>query len=300
MTSAAEADLPFLVHRHPTPAAIALLGLLAAVACGPEPTTVDTDVVAGPIAPISLPAVPVWPTHGAQLDPQPIVHRAALQGVVVAIDAGHGTGRNFGANSCRCIDEQDVVLPIAEAAAEALEQAGLEVIRLRRPGRWPSYGRRLQQLEQSGAVAMISVHADARLPAEPWMPNLDCEALISEDQPGFSVLWSDEHPDRIEARHGLARAVAARLQGAGLPPYDGRDYVGAYEQTEVGVFVDRHAPRQRIRFLRAPAVPSVIAEVGHLLDPDESERLLEPKTIQSLGHALAGGMIDFLAEEQSP
>lgn len=245
------------------------------------------------------PPIP-WPRPGAPLDPLPLVVPERLVGTTVAVDAGHGSGKNHGANSCFCIDEQDVVLPIAEATADTLERAGLTVVRLRPPGTRPSYSERLATLARSEAVAMISVHADVRLPAEPWMPNLDCEALISEGQTGFTVLWSDEQPELAPERRHLATTLATHLSAAGLPAYDGRDYVGKYEGTDPGVFVDRHAPRQRVRFLRAPAVPSVIVEVGHLLDIQEHERLLEPHVIHTLGHVLAAGVIESLSKEPPP
>lgn len=275
-----------------------LLALWAAAGCSAavEPVVDDSVILGGP-APMILPQVPVWPRPGARLHPPPLVIRPELQGTWVAVDAGHGAPRNFGANSCRCIDEQDVVLPIAEAVGDALEAAGLRVLRLRRLGEWPTYTTRLRRLAASQSVLMISIHGDARMPADPWMPNLDCEALISTDQPGFSVLWSDEHDDRTEGRRELAHALADSLRQTGLPPYDGRDYGTVYEQTEVGAFVDRHTPRKRIRFLRAPTVPSAIVEVGHLLDPDESERLLEPEVHEILGHAITVGVVEYLSEQ---
>jgi len=273
-----------------------VLGLLAACA-GPVR---DTDVHRTGPAPLTLDDPVPWPEPGASLAPPPIVVPQALRGAVVAIDAGHGAPGNTGARSCFCRDEQDVVLPIAEQVARVLERGGLRVVRLRPPDTAPTYSQRLATLADSGAALMVSVHADVRLPAQPWQPTPDCQALVGRGQLGFSVLWSDEQAALTPSRRTLAHDLAARLRATGLPAYDGQDYVGKYERSAPGAFVDRHPPRRRVRFLRRPRVPSAIVEVGHLLDPRAARRLEEPAVQVALAHAIAGGVIDALTEGSRP
>ena len=272
------------------------LALLALVGCGP---VLDEGVERGGPAPLVVDAPIAWPAEGARLTPPPVVVPEVLRGVVVAVDAGHGAPGNTGARSARCEDEQDLVLPIAEQVADVLDAGGLTVLRLRPPGERPTYDARLRALADSAAVLMVSVHADVRLPASAWSPTPGCEALVSHGQPGFSTLWSDEDPTLAPGRRALADALAARLRQTGLPAYDGQDYTGIYEQTGPGVFVDRHRPARRVRFLRRPAVPSAIVEVAHLLDPDASLRIREPAVKAALAHAIAGGIVDALMEDRA-
>lgn len=269
--------------------------LLLMVACGPAST-----VVRVPASPARLPVHerPAWPAEAALLHPQSVVVPARLAGRIVAIDAGHGAPGNTGARSARCRAEADVVEPVARMVAETLRQAGLEVVELRPPGERPTYTERLRRLQASGAELMISIHGDIRGEGRPWSPSEGCAGLRLDGERGFSVLWSDEDPARTPARERLARALGARLSAVGLPAYAGGDYVGLYDPTRgaPGVFVDRHLPRQRIRFLRRPTVPSVIVETHHLLDPDEEARWREPAVHRAFAQALLAGVVDVLAD----
>lgn len=272
------------------------MGLL--VGCGS--VSEARSVRLGGAAPLTRQTWSAWPAADVALAPTPVVVPAALHGRIVAIDAGHGAPGNRGARSARCVDEEAWTLPLAERISAQLEAAGLRVVRLRSPGERPSYGQRLRRLADGGAELMVSVHGDIRGRGRPWRTAEGCDSQILRGGWGTSVLWSDEHPARTAQRRRLAHHLAHRLDAAGFTSYDGADYVGLYAQTAPGAFVDRHAPRQRIAFLRRPAVPSVIVEVGHLLDPDVEDRLGAPRVQAALAQAVLGGVVDTLQGLPAP
>ncbi|MFK7930734.1 MAG: N-acetylmuramoyl-L-alanine amidase [Myxococcota bacterium] len=272
---------------------VAWLGFLAVTSCGTSTLSVVAEP-GGAALPVVSPS-PDWPRSGVRLSPPPVVVPASLQGRVIAIDAGHGAPGNTGAQSATCRAEADVVLPIAEAVAEYLENAGLSVVRLRPPGQSPSYSRRLARLSASEAELMISIHGDIRGQGVPWDAPDGCDGLWLAGQWGTAVLWTDEDPTRTEGRRRLAHALSQRLASTNFVPYDGENYESLYETSAPGAFISRHRPGSRIGFLRKPSVPSVIVEVGHLLDPSVEDRLGEPRVRAALAQAILGGVVDTLS-----
>jgi N-acetylmuramoyl-L-alanine amidase len=127
-------------------------------------------------------------------------------------------------------------------------------------------------------------------------PTLGCSG--NRGSHGFSVLYSDEGPAEVAAeRRLLAQALAARMVEAGFPAYVWNGYADLYDgdPTHPGVFVDRHVPKQRIKMLRAPHVPSVIIETHQALDAEEVLRWDEPRTHDVFAAAVRAALVDFSA-----
>jgi N-acetylmuramoyl-L-alanine amidase len=219
------------------------------------------------------------------------------------------------------VEEQRFTLDAARAVAERLEATGGFEARLSREGEdRVAYRDRVDDAERWGADVFVSLHSDVRGKSEPWepapadpgsrailpggapfSPGMSCPRSLAA--PGFSVLWSDEGEAELRDRRlGLARAVARRMGEAGLLPYGGAEYTGLYERdaAQPGVFVDRHAPDQRIYVLRRPSMPSILIETHHALDPREAERWTEPRTLDAFAAALAAALIDALADRVEP
>jgi N-acetylmuramoyl-L-alanine amidase len=83
---------------------------------------------------------------------------------------------------------------------------------------------------------------------------------------------------------------------AGFLAYGGGAYVGIYAADEQakGLFVDRHAPEQRIYVLRRAAMPSILVETHNALDPREAERWNDPETLDAFAAAGAAALGDAL------
>jgi N-acetylmuramoyl-L-alanine amidase len=220
----------------------------------------------------------------------------------VVLDPGHGAPANRGNRSSFCVDEQDAMLELAEALRERLEATGYLQVRLSRDaGALVDYDTRVAEAEAWGARAFVSLHSDIRGHAARWSPEPGRSCLMALDAPGFAVLYADEGPPAlVAARLALGRAAAARLIEAGFLPYGGAAYVGLYgADEEPGVFVDRHAPEQRIFVLRRTTMPAILVETHNALDPREAARWRTPETVDALGSAVAAALADALGGDEA-
>jgi N-acetylmuramoyl-L-alanine amidase len=268
-----------------------LLGSLALVGCVLGFLRKREEPV--PAAPPSE-EVTVWPSRAVALDaawpsfPDSFTRRR------IALDPGHGAPGNKGNTSCFCVDEEAFTLSTAERLCERLESTGHFEVRLTRDGdRRVPYPERVEDAADWGAEVFISLHSDVRdvvAPREEGCPT----SLVA---PGFSVLYADEgEPALVAARAELARALGHSLARANFLPYGGDAYLFDYESDDAtaGVFVDRHAPEQRIFVLHRPRIPSILVETHHALDPREAARWAEDETIDAFAAALAAALAHAL------
>ena len=209
---------------------------------------------------------PSWPNEGAQLAPPPVVFPADFGVKRVVVDAGHGAVENRGNTSCTCVAEQDFTLVVADRLASRLEATGHFEIRQTRLGdQRVAYPDRVDDAEAFAADAFVSIHSDVRGHALRWWPTSSESCPIASGGTGFAVLYADEGDGAlVTERLDLARALALRLTRTGFAAYaSGYDLYDA--DATSGVFVDRHAPAQRIFVLRRPSMPSVILETHNAL-----------------------------------
>ena len=182
-------------------------------------------------------------------------------------------------------------MALAEQVADHLGAAeGVEVKLSRADGEQESYRSRMKRAQLWGADVFVSLHSDARGAYAQTAEG----CRVNQDDPGFTVLYSDEGK-LADQRAQLAMAIGARLDEVGFLPNQGKNYVGLYEGQD-GVFVDRHEPRKRIMFLRRPAMPSVIVETHNALDPREAQRWREDAVVEVFSAALVAGLRDWRAE----
>lgn len=219
----------------------------------------------------------------------------------IYLDPGHGAPGNQGSLNVDCEAEQDFTLRVADHLATALRRTGQFEVRLARSGgAAPRYQARVREAESWRADALLSLHADVRGQAQPWAPRPGAACWRNDTQPGFAILWSDDAPaQRQAARRALARSVARWMGEAGFTAYDGADYPGLYDgDADPGVFVDRHAPGQRIFMLRRPRVPSVIIETHHAWHLEEVTRWNQAETLDAFSAAVAAALVDFLTARE--
>lgn len=227
-----------------------------------------------------------WPATAVRT-----LEKGATPAGVLLLDAGHGAPGNPGNTGWACESEGDVMRRLADGLAPLLRADGLAVTLTRPDATLVDYDRRMEMAK--AATWLVSLHSDSRAGDGPVLhPTTGC--VVATGAPGFAVLWSDEGDAGLAgARLALARAVARRMAEAGFGAYPGLDYGGLYEADEVpGVFVDRHDPRQRIRFLRRPKIPSVIVETHQAWDPIEAARWEEPATREAFARALTLALAD--------
>lgn len=264
------------------------LWLLVVLACAGTPP-IPPAAPETPAAP-AAPPDPAWPATGAPLRVLDVVPSAPVR---VLLDAGHGAPSNAGNTGVRCQHEQDVTKRIADGVLARWAAIPAITAEPTRPTDAPvPYDQRLARAN-AWADVMISIHTDAREGRESRVdPTTGCWS--TSGAAGFTVLWSDEGP-LAEARHAWAVAIAERLRQAGFPPYYG--YAGLYDldPEHPGVYVDRHAPGQRIMLLRRTTTPTVIVETHQASDPEEVARWDEDRTLDAFAAALAAAIADVSA-----
>lgn len=210
---------------------------------------------------------------------------ASAAKTTVAIDPGHGTRRNTGAQTVLCESEASVMLAISKRVANHLDrEKDIDVHLLRTSDEGPKYRTRIRRAAEADADVLLSFHGDYRGEPETWKPNKKqtCERHPAET--GFAVLYSDFGPkDAVRSRRRLARAIAREMRAAGFEAYSGADYGSQYEKDGArGVFKDRRG----LFMLRRPKMPSVIIETHHLLNLEEHRRWSDVKTQDEFASAL--------------
>ena len=239
-----------------------------------------------------------WPNRAAHLAAPSLVFPADFGVRRVYVDAGHGAPGNPGNTSCFCVAEEDFTLFAARELAERLEATGHFLARTSRDGAEPvEYRDRIDEAAQWGADAFVSLHSDVRSRADRWSPRPGASCPVSYAAPGFSVIYSDDgDASRVLARQRLARATARRLTATGLLPYGGAGYAPLYDAdaAEAGVFLDRHPSEQRIFVLYRPAMPAILIETHHALDPREAERWEEDETLDAFAAATGAALVEAL------
>jgi N-acetylmuramoyl-L-alanine amidase len=272
---------------------IAVLVTLAACQATDEAPAAVAPVVAEAPPPPEVPPPPRWPAADAPLG-APVAVFPADSHVAIYVDGGHGAPKNHGMQAVSCRDEEELTLGYADALVERLgRDPSLAVAESRRDGNI-AYDDRIRAAERMHADLMLSLHVDSRAGVvPPVLEENGCWSQAGEE--GFAVLWSDEGDAGLVAtRKRYAEAFAARLAEAGFTPYAGYAFTEVYaaDPEHPGVYLDRHADRQRIRVLRRPKVPSIIVETHHGRDLEEHARWDEPRTWDAFAAAIDAGLAD--------
>jgi len=244
------------------------------------------------LVPLAL-ASPTWPAADAVLDTTALAVPEDFGVRRVALDPGHGNTGNSGLESADCTKEEDFTRALGTHFRDALVATGhFEILDLRDADAGAEYRARIDAAATWGAEALVSLHADSRGTGSQTEVEGRGSCPQNAAEPGFSVLYSDEGTEGVVApRRALARAVAARMSGLGLPAYDGADYGNAYDaDASAGVFVDRRG----LFMLRRPTMPSVIFETHHAWHPEEWARWQEASTRDAAALALAQALVDVL------
>jgi N-acetylmuramoyl-L-alanine amidase len=242
-------------------------------------------------------ALTAWPADGTLAVRTELPLATSPHKLRVAIDAGHGAPNNHGNHGCYGQLEEDHTLAVAQHLAFVLLDLGrFEVTLLRKPGETPRYQDRIARAERWGAEVIVSLHSDERGELEAWSPaGPDAGARYrSTTAPGFSVLWSDRGERSVaRAKERLGRLVGASLRASGFVPYSGADYGELYRQdpVEPSGWIDVRPLGKDVYFLRASAIPTVIIETHHALDPAEVARWEELTTLDALALALAQALL---------
>lgn len=184
---------------------------------------------------------------------------APLEGTTILIDPGHGSSEDLGARGPTGYPEKDVVLLVSKLVRDELEALGASVIMVRE-GDDDLFPRdRVAVIDATEPTMALSLHYNA-------LPD-NGDALNTA---GIGAFWY--HPQA----HDLALFLHNYL-------------VESLDRPAYGVYWNNLA------LTRPSVTPSVLLELGFMINPYEFEWIVDPAAQQELAKALANGVAEWVA-----
>lgn len=191
--------------------------------------------------------------------PNPNWGGASLAGKTIVIDPGHG-GKDPGAIGPSGIREKDVVLPVAQNLYQRLVAAGANPILTRSTDEFIDLVPRADLANRNNADLFLSVHANSASAAA--AKGIEVYSYINATSPEGSK---------------LAKSVQKNLV----------KNLGSY---------DRGTHTANFSVLRNSKMPSALAELGFISNPQEEKLLNDPSFQQKAADALFQGILGYYQE----
>ncbi|MBD2132747.1 N-acetylmuramoyl-L-alanine amidase [Sphaerospermopsis sp. FACHB-1094] len=182
--------------------------------------------------------------------------RLPLSGIKILLDPGHG-GKESGAIGPTGYPEKDANLVISKLLRDELVKRGAKVVMTREDDRDVSLVERQQIIEKEEPAIALSIHYNA-------LPD-DGDA---EKTRGFGTFWY----------HPQAHSLAIFLQN---------HVVKTLKKPHYGVFWNNLA------LTRPAAAPSVLLELGFMINPQEFEEIVNPQEQRKMARTLADGVTEW-------
>lgn len=185
-----------------------------------------------------------------------------LSGIKILLDPGHGGPEDLGAVSPVGIREKTVALTVSKLVREELVNRGANVVMTRVEDVDLDLPPRVEMIQKEEPAIAISIHYNA-------LPD-NGDAINTK---GVGAFWF--HPQAHSLGMFLHNYLVAKLN---RPSY--------------GVFWNNLA-------MTRPAVaPSVLMELGFMINPDEFEWIVNPTEQKKLAEAIAQGITEWFASVQ--
>ncbi len=181
---------------------------------------------------------------------------APLQGIKILLDPGHG-GKELGARGPNGYPEKNVNLVISKLLQEELKQRGATVYMTRETDKDVSLGKRVEMIDQVKPAIALSIHYNA-LP----------DSGDAINTAGISAFWY--HPQAHDVSVFLHNYLVEKLN---RPSY--------------GIFWNNLA------LTRPHTAPSILLELGFMINPEEFEWIVNRQEQQRLAKAIADGVSEW-------
>lgn len=187
--------------------------------------------------------------------------RLPLQGTTILLDAGHGGPEDSGSVGPTGYPEKDVALTVSELLRDNLRARGAQVIMTREGDVDIGPNERAAQINRDEPTLALSVHYNA-------LPD-NGDALNTA---GVGTFWYNAQS------HDLAVFL--------------HDYlVNTLDRPSYGVFWNNLA------LTRPHVAPSVLLELGFMINPNEFEWIADPQAQQQLADTLADGIQQWINQK---
>ena len=240
---------------------------------------------------------------------KPVLRLEDVRGrdIVIAIDAGHG-GEDSGAVGYRGTYEKKVVLEIAKKLKALVDaEPGMKGVLVRTGDYYIPLRKRMQIARKHRADFFVSIHADAfhdkrahgssvfvlsnkgaSSEAARWLANSENQAdlvggvsLDDKDNVLASVLLDLSQAATMQVSHEVAQQTASNL---------GR----------IGKMHSRNVQKARFMVLKSPDIPSMLVETAFISNPEEEQKLRDPKHQQRIAKAVLTGIRTYFHNSPPP
>jgi N-acetylmuramoyl-L-alanine amidase len=186
-----------------------------------------------------------------------------LQGISILLDPGHGSDNDLGARGPTGYPEKDVTLLVSRLLRDQLVQRGATVVMTREGDEDLYPGDRVEIINQLEPTLALSIHYNA-------LPD-NGDAINTA---GIGTFWY----------HTQAHDLAVFLHNYLAETLDRPSY---------GVFWNNLA------LTRPSVAPSVLLELGFMINPNEFEWIVDPAAQQQLAETLADGIVAWVRSQAS-
>ena len=186
----------------------------------------------------------------------------SLRGATILLDPGHGSNEDLGARGPNGYPEKDVVLIISKLVRDELEARGATVVMTREGDDDLFPADRVEVIEATEPTMALSLHYNA-LP----------DAGNAFDTAGIGAFWY--YPQAHDLSSFLHDYLVDNLN---------RDAYGVYWNN--------------LALARPSVAPSVLLELGFMINPEEFEWITDEEAQQALAETLAEGVEAWMAQQE--
>jgi N-acetylmuramoyl-L-alanine amidase len=234
--------------------------------------------------------------------PKAATRRDAARRVVVAIDAGHG-GEDPGAIGPKGTYEKHVTLAISRKLRAAIDATpNLRAVLTRDDDYFVPLATRVQKARRAQADLFVSIHADAF--REPRARGSSVFALSERGATSAAARWLAQKENDADLIGGvnldvrdpvLARTLLDLSQSAQINDSlkAGRHVLA--ELAEVNALHKNDVEQAGFAVLKAPDVPSILVETAFISNPDEEQKLRDPRHQGRYADSIADGIRRYFA-----
>ncbi|MBE9028561.1 N-acetylmuramoyl-L-alanine amidase [filamentous cyanobacterium LEGE 11480] len=188
--------------------------------------------------------------------------RQPLKGITILLDAGHGSSEDPGAVGPTGLAEKEVTLPMTKMVRDRLVKLGAKVVMTREgdDDLWPY--QRVAQIDQTEPAIALSIHYNA-LP----------DSGDAINTAGVSTFWYN--PQAQSLADFLQKYLVQKLNR----PSDGVMW-------------------NNLALTRPTVAPSVLIELGYMINPEEFEWITNPQEQVKLADTLTAGIVEWFKTRQ--
>ena len=228
--------------------------------------------------------------------------RDAARRIVIAIDPGHG-GEDPGAIGPKGTYEKHVTLAISRRLRGAIDAtSNLRAVLTRDDDYFVPLATRVQKARRAQADLFVSIHADAF--NEPRAKGSSVFALSERGATSAAARWLAQKENDADLIGGvnldvrdpvLARTLLDLSQSAQI---NDSLKAGRHVLAELGVINALHkrdVEQAGFAVLKAPDVPSILVETAFISNPDEEQKLRDPRHQGRYAESIADGIRRYFA-----